>query len=178
MFLRTFLKITFLTLTILVFFTCREKEKPSPPKRVFEGYHVYLDSILVSKKSLFRNLSLNMPPDSVLKKEKSAPVEKSPVRLYYEYPLDSLSDYSIEYKFVNDSLTEINLNIYSSDQELISYLYCDLKDYFAYVIPQNMEEKGYVIYNCVEGERRPFVIYLSDVSTTGKGIISLHIYKD
>lgn len=177
---RFILLLFFIFFHTIIFFRCTDKDKNQTKKntRIFEGYHVYLDSILLSKKGLIRGISLNVPPDTVLKYEKSAPIEKSPTRIYYEFPLDSATDYSVEYQFQNDSLSEIILRIYSTNLDLINYLYCDLKDYFSYIIPHNMEEKGYVIYNCVEGERRPFVISLSDISVSDKGIIQLNIYKD
>lgn len=165
--------------SFLLYVSCsNEKEEINTNPRAFEGYHIYLDSILISKKGLARGLNLNIPYDSVLKHEKLPPVEKKPEKLYFEYRLDSISDYTVEYFFSNDSLFEIDIKIYTSNVDLANYLYCDLKDYYSYVVPENMEEKGYVVYNCVEGERRPFVISLSDYSTTHKGIIHLTIYKD
>jgi len=41
-----------------------------------------------------------------------------------------------------------------------------------------MEDQGQVVYNCFEGQRKPFVVSLSDNSTPVKGIINLLIYKD
>ncbi len=173
-----FIKI-FAVLSFLLYFSCRnEKEEIKTIPRAFEGYHVYLDSILISKKGLARGLSLNIPYDSVLKHEKIPPVEKKTEKLYYEYRIDSLTDYTVEYFFNNDSLFEIDIKIYTTNVDLANYLYCDLKDYYSFIVPENIEEKGYVVYNCVEGERRPFVISLSDYSTTHKGIIHLTIYKD
>ena len=65
-----------------------------------------------------------------------------------------------------------------SDLELSSYLFCDLKDYYANKLPNPKEDKGYVVYNCFEGQRKPFVVSLSDNSSPTKGIINMLIYKD
>ena len=41
-----------------------------------------------------------------------------------------------------------------------------------------LEDKGFVVYNCFEGQRKPFVVSLTDNSTPNKGIINLVIYRD
>ena len=41
-----------------------------------------------------------------------------------------------------------------------------------------LEDKGFVVYNCFEGQRKPFVVTLSDNSSPAKGIINMVIYKD
>ena len=98
--------------------------------------------------------------------------------LYFEYKTDSLTNYSIEYTLTNDSLEEINVQINSDDLELTSYLFCDIKDYYANKLPNPTEDKGYIVYNCFEGERKPFVVSLSDNSIPTKGKINMLIYKD
>ncbi|HQQ93028.1 MAG TPA: hypothetical protein PLQ93_00620 [Bacteroidia bacterium] len=131
-----------------------------------------------SKNGVFRGVELNSKPDSVKEREPAAPRESSPGQLYYEYRVDSLTNYSIEYNFSGDSLQEINVQINSNDPELISYLFCDLKDYYANKLPNPIEDQGYVVYNCYEGQRRPFVVTLSDNSSPARGSIHMLIYKD
>jgi hypothetical protein len=57
-------------------------------------------------------------------------------------------------------------------------LFCDLKDYYANKLPNPTQDKGFVVYNCFEGKRNPFVVSLSDNSSPTKGIINMVIYKD
>lgn len=152
----------------------KKEEKP----RVFLGYHVLLDEILKSKEGLFRGLELNAKVQAVKAIENIEPIEASTNRLFYEYKADSLTNYSIDYTFNNDSLEEISVQINSDDLELSSYLFCDLKDYYANKLPNPTEDKGYVVYNCFEGLRKPFVVSLSDNSSPSKGIINMVIYKD
>jgi hypothetical protein len=179
--LRLSFKIAIATLG-LVFFTnsCHEpvKEKVIEKPRVFNGYHLLLDEIIRSKKGIFRGLELNTKSDSIKLVENSAPIESSNSRLYFEYKADSLTDYSIEYSLSNDSLEEISVQINTDDLELSSYLFCDLKDYYANKLPNPTEDKGYVVYNCFEGQRKPFVVSLSDNSSPTKGTINMVIYKD
>jgi len=170
----------FILLFLLLIYSCgnesenKLKEKP----RIFPGYHPLLDEIIRSKEKIFRGLNLNASADSIKKVESTKPTESSSTHLYYEFKADSLTDYSIDYSLVNDSLEEINLQINTADVELSSYLFCDLKDYYANKLPNPTEDKGYVVYNCVAGQKKPFVISLSDNSSPTKGIINMLIYKD
>lgn len=179
--LRVFSKIFFFAIPVVIgLVACHEKpeEREKPKPRVFEGYHVLLDELIRSKQGVFRGLDLNSGPDKIKQAELTEPIEESPEHLYFEYKADSLTDYSIDYTMEHDSLEEINVQINSNDLELTSYIFCDLKDYYANKLPNPTEDKGYVVYNCFEGERRPFVISLSDNSSPTRGIINMVIYKD
>lgn len=178
--MRFVLNIPVVAVLLLLLFSCQSEQKNTPPvtHRVFEGYHVLLDDIIRTRQGVFRGLDLNAALDSVKKAEPTEPKETGPNQLYYEYKTDSITDYSIEYTFRGDSLQEINVQINSNDQELISYLFCDLKDYYSNKLPNPIEDQGYVVYNCYEGQRKPFVVTLSDNSSPAKGIINMLIYKD
>lgn len=155
-----------------------KKEDVKVKTRVFEGYHPMLDEIIRSKEGVFRGLNLNSKADVIKTVESAAPVEKSPGHLYFEYKINEQTDYSIDYTLNEDSLEEISLQINSDDLELVNYLFCDLKDYYANKLPNPTEDKGYVVYNCFEGQRKPFVVSLSDNSSPTKGSINMVIYKD
>lgn len=160
--------------------SCAEEPRPvqvQAPKRVFPGYHILLDEIVRSDEGVFRSLKLNASSAQIRKVENSEPVEASEDHLYYEFKADSI-DYSIDYTLSSDSLEEISVQIQSNDLELANYLFCDLKDYYAHKLPNPKEDKGFVIYNCFEGQRKPFVVSLSDNSSPEKGIINMVIYKD
>ncbi len=174
---KIFLSLFFVALFII---SCKHepKEAVKIKPRVFEGFHPLLDEIVKTKKGVFRGINLNSNPDSVKKAEPSAPIETTKGHLYFEYKADSLTNYSIDYTFNNDSLEEINLQINSDDLELASYLFCDLKDYYAGKLPNPTEDKGQIVYNCFEGQRKPFVVSLSDNSSPIRGRINMVIYKD
>lgn len=165
---------------LLVFAACKEekKEEVVEKPRVFEGFHPLMDEILRTRKGVFRGLELNARVADITKTETVQPVEKEKDRLYFEYKADSTTTYSIDYEIKNDSLEEINVQINCTDLELSSYLFCDLKDYYANKLPNPIEDQGAVVYNCYEGQRKPFVVSLSDNSTPSKGIINMVIYKD
>lgn len=159
----------------LTIISCHQKiESP----RVFEGYHHYLDEIIISKEGAFRGINLNNNSAFIKKSEKVAPIESSPEQMYFEYNLDSTMNYSIQYTLNNDSLIEISLQINSNDLELVSYLFCDFKDYYANKLPNPIEDKGHVVYNGNEGYAKPYNISLSDNSSTSKGVINMVIYRD
>lgn len=178
--MRVSFRIILIVLIIAAFFSCNNEEtrRISAPGRVFPGYHALLDEIVKSDSGVFRGLNLNSSFGAVKTAEPSEPSEMDNGHLLYEYQADSLTHYTIDYLFENDSLSEINVQINSQDVDLSSYLFCDLKDYYANKLPNPTEDKGYVVYNCFEGQRMPFVVSLSDNSTTGTGIINMIIYKD
>lgn len=179
--MKTALKILIPVLLItVVIASCKteEKKETKAKARVFEGFHPLLDEIIKTKQGVFRGLNLNSKADTIKQIETVSPIETSPGHLYFEYTVDSLTNYSIDYTLANDSLEEINLQINSNDLELTSYLYCDFKDYYANKLPNPTEDKGYVVYNCFEGKRKPFVVSLSDNSTPTKGRLNMVIYKD
>ncbi len=165
---------------MFIFYACYQDKKVEDKKvvRIFEGFHPLLDKIVKSKIGIFRGLNLNTKADSVRNVETIEPIETSPGHLYFEYKVDSITNYSIDYALNKDSLDEINVQINSDDLELTAYLFCDLKDYYANKLPNPTEDEGYVVYNCFEGQRKPFVVSLSDNSSPTKGIINMVIYKD
>ena len=172
----------FHSLILALFFTlvaCHEKKEEVVQKeRIFEGFHPLMDEIVRSKKGVFRGLDLNCNAEEIKKIEATAPIEAEQNRLFFEYKADSVTTYSIDYTLNKDSLEEISVQINCNDLELCSYLFCDLKDYYANKLPNPIEDQGAVVYNCYEGQRKPFVISLSDNSTPTKGIINMVIYKD
>lgn len=170
--------ISFLFAVILLACNPEEKPKQVPKPRVFPQYNIALDEIIKTKAGVIRGINLNSKADSIKKAESGTAVEAEKDHLFFEYKLDSLTNYSIDYALVNDSLEEISLQVNCSDPELGSKIYADLKDYYEKKLPNPMEDQGQVVYNCFEGQRKPFVVSLSDNSTPVKGIINLLIYKD
>lgn len=175
-------KINNLSIIVFFFFLLACKEAPEDEKkqktRIFPGYHILMDEIVRSREGLFRGLDLNSKSEKIKMVETQTPAETSPGHLFFEYKIDSLTSYSIDYTLTKDSLEEISLQINTDDLELSTYLFCDLKDYYANKLPNPTEDQGYVVYNCFEGQRKPFVVSLSDNSSPSKGIINMLIYKD
>lgn len=170
----------FSLLASFLFISCKEEKKEDAvaSPRIFEGFHPLLDEVIKTKEGVFRGLNLNSKAEDIKKVESKEPVENSNGRLFYEYIADSITNYSIEYMLENDSLQEISVQINCKDLELTSYLFCDFKDYYANKLPNPTEDQGQVVYNCFEGQRKPFVVSLSDNSSPTNGRINMVIYKD
>lgn len=171
----------FIFISVLFFLSCgnhEEKKIITQKERVFPQYHFSLDSIIISNDGVLRGINLNFNADSIKKREIVPAIEGDNNRLYYEYVINKEINYSLEYSLLNDSLEEVSLQVNCNDLDLTSKIYSDLKDYYEKKLPNPMEDHGQVVYNCFEGQRKPFVISLSDNSTPVKGIINLYIYKD
>lgn len=173
-------KIFFGLILTAMLFACNEPEKPKAEvkPRVFPEYHLAIDEIIRTNSGVIRGINLNNCADSIKKAESGTPVEAEKDHLYFEYKLDSLTNYSIDYTLINDSLEEVSLQINCTDPDVGAKIYADLKDYYEKKLPNPMEDQGQVVYNCFEGQKKPFVVSLMDNSTPVKGIINLLIYKD
>lgn len=167
-------------IALAIMMACGEPEKPKVvvKPRVFPEYNIALDEIIKTNAGVIRGINLNNCADSIKKAESGTPVEAEKDHLFFEYKLDSLTNYSLDYTLINDSLEEVSLQVNCSDPEVGAKIYADLKDYYEKKLPNPMEDQGQVVYNCFEGQKKPFVVSLMDNSTPVKGIINLLIYKD
>lgn len=164
----------------LAFFSCKEEPKEVVEKkpRIFPEYNEALDEIIRSKEGVIRGIDLNSKADLITKTETKAPSEVDHDYLYFEYAIDSITSYSVAYNLKEDSLDEVDVQITCTDLDLSSRLFNDLKMYYEKKLPNPTEDKGFVVYNCFEGQRKPFVVSLTDNSTPTNGIINLVIYRD
>lgn len=169
-----------LFLMALGFFSCQENPKVVEQKktRVFPEYSEALDEIIRTKDGVIRGIDLNSKADVITKTETKAPSEVAHDYLYFEYAIDSLTNYSVAYNLQKDSLDEVEVQINCQDLDLSARLFTDLKTYYEKKLPNPTEDKGFVVYNCFEGQRKPFVVSLTDNSTPTMGIINLVIYRD
>lgn len=164
----------------LGFFSCQENPKIVEQKkpRVFPEYSEALDEIIRTKNGVIRGIDLNSKADVITKTETKAPSEVAHDYLYFEYAIDSVTNYSVAYNLQKDSLDEVEVQINCNNLDLSARLFTDLKTYYEKKLPNPTEDKGFVVYNCFEGQRKPFVVSLTDNSTPTMGIINLVIYRD
>jgi hypothetical protein len=166
-------------LLILVVFSCSDAVKVEENKpRIFPDYDVTLDEIIRSNVGVIRGVDLNSKASIITKSETKLPTEVAPDFLYFEYQVDTNTNYSVSYSLKNDSLDEVEVQINCKDLELCSRLFAQLKTFYEKKLPNPVEDKGYVVYNCFEGQRKPFVVSLTDNSSPIQGMINLVIYKD
>jgi len=160
-------------------FSCQENKSADQQKpRIFPEYNYVLDEIIKSRDGVIRGIDLNSKAFVITKTETKAPSEVAQDYLYFEYTIDSVINYSISYNLQKDSLDEVEVQINCNDLDLSSKIYTDLKNYYEKKLPNPTEDKGFVVYNCFEGQRKPFVVSLTDNSSPNKGIINLVIYRD
>lgn len=175
-------KILYYSLLVMAlgFFSCEEHPKVVEQKkpRIFPEYNQALDEIIRSKEGVIRGVDLNSAALLITKTETKEPSEVDRDYLYFEYKIDSITNYSVAYNLQKDSLDEVEVQINCSDLDLSARLFTDLKTYYEKKLPNPTEDKGFVVYNCFEGQRKPFVVSLTDNSTPEMGIINLVIYKD
>ena len=164
----------------LGFFSCQENPKVAEQKkpRIFPEYSEVLDEIIRSKEGVIRGIDLNSKAVLITKTETKQPSEVAHDYLYFEYTIDSVTNYSVAYNLQKDSLDEVEVQINCNDLDLSTRLFTDLKTYYEKKLPNPTEDKGFVVYNCFEGQRKPFVVSLTDNSSPNKGIINLLIYRD
>lgn len=156
----------------------KETESAATIKRIFPQYSEYAEKIIKTDSSVVRGLNLNVSSAVIKKAEGKSPDWDKKDTIFYNYQIDSIVKFSIKYTLHNDSLEEINIWVYSNNSDITAQIFNDLKDYYQKKLPNPIEDKGYVVYNCVQGERRPFVVSISDFSTPNQGQINLIIYKD
>lgn len=159
---------------------CYEPPKTVEVKktRIFPEYNEALDEIIRSKEGVIRGVDLNSRAELITKAETKEPSEVAHDYLYFEYTIDSVTNYSVAYNLQKDSLDEVEVQINCNDLDLSAKLFGDLQTYYEKKLPNPTEDKGYIVYNCFEGQRKPFVVSLTDNSTPTKGIINLVIYRD
>lgn len=171
---------TLIALISFALISCTEEHKQAEQKkpRIFPEYNEALDEIIRSKEGVIRGIDLNSKADVITKMETKEPSEVDHDYLYFEYTIDSVTNYSVAYNLQKDSLDEVEVQINCQDLDLSTKIFTDLKTYYEKKLPNPTEDKGYVVYNCFEGQRKPFVVSLTDNSTPTLGIINLVIYKD
>ncbi len=172
-----YLSLLFIT---IVFSSCQQNPKANQEKkeRIFPEYSEALDEIIRSKEGVIRGIDLNSKAILITKTETKEPSEVAHDYLYFEYAIDSTTNYSVTYNLQKDSLDEVEVQINCNDLDLSSRLFTDLKMYYEKKLPNPTEDKGFVVYNCFEGQRKPFVVSLTDNSSPNMGIINLFIYRD
>lgn len=169
-----------LLVVIMGMASCYEPPKTVEVKktRIFPEYNEALDEIIRSKEGVIRGVDLNSRAELITKAETKEPLEVAHHYLYFEYAIDSVTNYSVAYNLQKDSLDEVEVQINCNDLDLSSKLFSDLQNYYEKKLPNPTEDKGYIVYNCFEGQRKPFVVSLTDNSTPTQGIINLVIYRD
>ena len=111
-----------LLVIVLGLFSCQETPKvvKEQKPRVFPEYSVALDEIIRSKEGVIRGVDLNSKAVLITKTETKEPSEVAKDYLYFEYTIDSVTNYSVAYNLQKDSLDEVEVQINCNDLDLCS----------------------------------------------------------
>ena len=146
--------------------------------RVFADYHYALDSIIKSKEGILSGIELGQSVKLIPAREISQAVEKANDHITFEQKIDSISKYSITYAFENDTITEMEVLITSSNGDEGDKILADLKSYYTKKYTAPIMDKGYFVFNCFDSKKQNFTITLTDNSGASNSVIDMYVYRE
>ncbi|MFN6038401.1 MAG: hypothetical protein ACK452_08030 [Bacteroidota bacterium] len=164
-----------LTLTILIY-SCGGGETKKP--RIFEGYPVWMDSVVVSPEKILRGIEPGMSQQEILEKEVIKPSEGDSLYQYYEFKTDSNYTVTFSYKFENKKLDEIEMTIFSDKVEAGNEIFNQLLKYYESKFSKPIEEKGIYVFNATTSAGGTAKVSMEDRSELNKGIIHILVYSE
>ncbi len=172
-------RIFFYTTIAIVLFSCKNgKEEQQGLSRVFPEYHYALDTVIKTKEGIVSGVELGQNIKFIPIVQIKAAVDKSKDHLTYEQKIDSLSRYSINYIFENDTISEIEVLITSQSQDEGDRILSDLKKYYTAKYTSPIMDKGFFVFNCFDGKKKNFTITLTDNGGNSNSVIEMLIYRE
>lgn len=156
--------------SLLLFSGCSGDKGPRLP------YGTYSNEIIKSENKMIRGVAIGDIKEVVINAEskKEAMIESDEKYCIFEYKIDSLVEYTVEYNFNEDTLIDLKIDIYCVNFHDARTIYEDLKSCFDTRFGNAILEPG--IISWVFNKCR---IELDDESAEyGKGKISVLMYKD
>lgn len=147
-------------------------------ERIFKGYHIALDSVIRTPDGVLRGFEPGEKAADIISYEYKKPAESDKDYSFYEYPIDSVSAYTIAYSFVNDTLDEMEVQINSKTIDAASDIMNNLSRYYSQKYAEPLEDKGIYVFNCTDSRKQNFKISLTDNSTAETGIINMLVYRE
>jgi hypothetical protein len=165
----------------LLIFSCSNEPKEEPvvvKEPVFKGFHVSLDSIVRKKEGTVHGFELGDSAKAVKAYETLKPVEEDSDYVLFSYPIDSISNYTIAYTFVKDTLDEAELQITSKSIDNGTEILNNLKRYYSEKYAAPLMDKGIYVFSCTGSHKQNFKISLTDNSTAETAIINMLVYRE
>lgn len=172
------LSAAFISAALMYSCSGNQEEKVPEKELIFKGYHYSLDTILKTKEGIIHNIELGEKLNDVKSKESKKPDEMDVDYCLYNYKIDSISNYSVAYNFVGDSLDEIEVQINSTSLDNGTVILNAIKKYYSDKYTAPLMDKGVYVFSCFDSKKRNFMITISDNSTSETGIINLLIYRE
>ncbi|MFI5141045.1 MAG: hypothetical protein ACHQII_01705 [Bacteroidia bacterium] len=146
--------------------------------RVFADYHYALDSVIKSKEGIIGGIELGQSVKLIPAKEVNQAVEKANDHITFEQTIDSVSKYTITYSFENDTITEMEVLITSSNGDEGDKILADLKSYYTKKYTAPIMDKGYFVFNCFDSKKQNFTITITDNSGASNSVIDMFVYRE
>jgi hypothetical protein len=162
---------------IMVLYSC-SNDPVVENKRPFEGYGLWMDTVLKSADKAVRGLEPGMTYQEVKKLETLLPTEEDSASLYYEIKADSITNAALTYSFVDGRLGEIELLVTTKTLERGAAVFNDLKNYFDKKYPGGLMQKGIYVYSGTAADGGSYKISLEDRSGLEDGQINVLVYRE
>lgn len=102
-----------------------EKTQATP----FDAWTNDLQTIVVSNEGILRGIDLGTPA-SEIKKESAALENQDKNYAYFQSDLNQIEFFDVEYSFLEDSISAIELEVYAATADRAPELYVELESYF------------------------------------------------
>lgn len=172
-------KVFFYTGITTVLLSCNNaKETKIEPTRAFAEYHYALDTVIKSTQGIINGVELGQNIKFIPLAQVKSAVEKEKDHITYEQKIDSLTRYSINYSFENDTISEIEVLITSQSGDEGEKILNDLKKYYTAKYTAPIMNKGFFVFNCFDGKKKNFTITLTDNGGASNSAIEMLIYRE
>lgn len=178
---RVFLFYFSIFLSVSLFFSSCNSEIDS------KKYIIPIKTILKTETGLLRGIEPGSTFEEIKKAESSEPLESDSGTFYYEYEIDTLGYFSVEYFFEDNEMHDCRVNIYTKYEESSRQLFTEIKSYFDKKSGASVSEKGFFVWKTKNKRNESIEISLIDessdyideeASTDYAGIISISVYKE
>lgn len=174
-------RLFFILFSFLVFYSC------NPEGGDAKKFSIPIKTILKTETGILRGIEPGSTLEEIKKAESAQPLESDSGTFYYEYEIDTLGYFSIEYFFEDDVMHDCRINIYTKHEESSQQLFTEIKSFFDKKLGASVSEKGFFVWKTKNKKNEPVEISLIDessdyvdeeASTDYAGIISLTVYKE
>jgi hypothetical protein len=168
---------TSLVIALLFVSSCSNNTEVQKP-RIFEGYGLWMDTIIKSPQGIIRGIELGNTLAEIKKAEGTAPLEEDTCSLYYELSADSFTFATLTYSFTNSILSEIELSIHSKPGQANTSVFADLKKYLDTKFTAPVSAKGIYVYTTKTAAGKTIKISIEDAAGIEDEQVNLLVYEE
>lgn len=139
-----------------------------------------IDVIVKSESGLFRGLDLGINPSEVKTSESIGLTEEAPDYLFYEFAIDTATNYTVSYTFEENVLNEIQADIYVANDSVAKNLSDSFIKYLSKKYQDPVTENNGIWMWTTLYNKMPIRIELRDESADYDhvGKVALVVYKE